>query len=293
MKITSAEFIKSAVKPDQYPKTGMPEIAFAGRSNVGKSSLINTLLGRKKLAQTSATPGKTRLINFFTVNAKLSFVDLPGYGFAKVSRAEQEKWGPMIETYLGERVNLRLVVSILDIRHDPTQQDRDLIEWLRHYGRNHLIVLTKSDKISRGEAMRRRRQIVAHLGLGEHEDARSFSRLRAVRARGISGRLSTGFSGRRMNRSRDRDTLTAGSGFPDQAQQEAVDDVDQLLETPPMTHGGAEEFLPDPADLRIRAFQRRQGRRLHEEPFSRQKILRLFDKGNDLIPDFRQLLFHS
>ncbi len=111
MKIISAEFIKSAVKPDQYPKTGLPEIAFAGRSNVGKSSLINTLLGRKKLAQTSATPGKTRLINFFTVNGKLSFVDLPGYGFAKVSRAEQEKWGPMIETYLRERVNLRLVVS--------------------------------------------------------------------------------------------------------------------------------------------------------------------------------------
>jgi GTP-binding protein len=169
MKIISAEFIKSAVKPDQYPKAGMPEIAFTGRSNVGKSSLINTLLGRRKLAQTSATPGKTRLINFFTVNEKLSFVDLPGYGFAKVSRAEQEKWGPMIETYLRERLTLRLVVSILDVRHDPTQQDRDLIEWLRHYGRNHLIVLTKSDKISRGEAMRRRRQIMAHLGLGEHE----------------------------------------------------------------------------------------------------------------------------
>ena len=175
MKITSAEFIKSAVKPEQYPKTGMPEIAFTGRSNVGKSSLINTLLGRKKLAQTSATPGKTRLINFFTVNEKLSFVDLPGYGFAKVSRAEQEKWGPMIETYLGERVTLRLVVSILDIRHDPTQQDRDLIEWLRHYGRTHLIVLTKSDKISRGEAMRRRRQIVASLGLDADEAPLLFS----------------------------------------------------------------------------------------------------------------------
>jgi GTP-binding protein len=173
MKIISAEFIKSAVKPDQYPKTGMPEIAFTGRSNVGKSSLINTLLGRKKLAQTSATPGKTRLINFFTVNEKLSFVDLPGYGFAKVSRAEQEKWGPMIETYLRERVNLRLVVSILDVRHDPTQQDRDLIEWLRHYGRNHLIVLTKSDKLSRGEALRRRRQIAVSLGL-EGDDAPPF-----------------------------------------------------------------------------------------------------------------------
>ncbi|HTZ40779.1 MAG TPA: ribosome biogenesis GTP-binding protein YihA/YsxC [Syntrophales bacterium] len=169
MKITSAEFVKSAVKPDQYPKTGMPEIAFAGRSNVGKSSLINTLLGRRKLAQTSATPGKTRLINFFIVNDKLSFVDLPGYGYAKVSRAEQETWGPMVETYLRERANLHLVISILDIRHDPTQQDLDLMEWLRHYGRNRLIVLTKSDKISRGEAMRRRKQIMTRLGLGEGE----------------------------------------------------------------------------------------------------------------------------
>jgi GTP-binding protein len=177
MKVISAEFIKSAVKPDQYPKAGMPEIAFTGRSNVGKSSLINALLGRKKLAQTSATPGKTRLINFFTVNGKMSFVDLPGYGFAKVSRAEQEKWGPMIETYLRERESLRLVVSILDVRHDPTQQDRDLIEWLRHYGRRHLIVLTKTDKLSRGEALRRRRQIAATLDLGADDTPILFSAL--------------------------------------------------------------------------------------------------------------------
>jgi len=169
MKIISAEFIKSAVKPDQYPKTGLPEIAFAGRSNVGKSSLINTLLGRKKLVQISSTPGKTRLINFFNVNGKLSIVDLPGYGFAKVSRTEKEKWGPMMETYLRERESLRLVVSILDVRHDPTQQDRDLIEWLRHYGRGHLIVLTKSDKLSRGQALQRRKQIMADLGLGQSE----------------------------------------------------------------------------------------------------------------------------
>ncbi len=175
MKIISAEFIKSAVKPDQYPKTLMPEIAFAGRSNVGKSSLINTLLGRRKLAQTSATPGKTRLINFFIVNDRLSIVDLPGYGFAKVSRAEQEKWGPMIETYLRERENLRLVVSILDVRHDPTQQDRDLIEWLRHYGRGYLIVLTKSDKLSRGQALQRRKQIMACLGPGEQKMPLLFS----------------------------------------------------------------------------------------------------------------------
>jgi GTP-binding protein len=102
-------------------------------------------------------------------------VDLPGYGFAKVSRAEQEKWGPMIETYLSERESLRLVVSILDVRHDPTQQDRDLIEWLRHYGRRHLIVLTKTDKLSRGEALRRRRQIAVSLGLGADDTPILFS----------------------------------------------------------------------------------------------------------------------
>jgi len=165
MKVISAEFIKSAVRPEQYPKTGLPEIAFAGRSNVGKSSLINALVGRRKLAQTSATPGKTRLVNFFSVNGRLCFVDLPGYGFARVSRAEKESWGPMVETYLRDSVQLRLVISILDVRHDPTSQDRDLIEWLRHYGRRHVIVLTKSDKLSRGESMKRRRQIASLLGL--------------------------------------------------------------------------------------------------------------------------------
>lgn len=175
MKITTAEFVKSAVKPEQYPGGDLPEVAFAGRSNVGKSSLINVLLGRKKLAQTSATPGKTRLINFFTVNGKLSFVDLPGYGFARVSRAEQETWGPMIGTYLRKRENLRLVISILDVRHDPTGQDRDLIDWLRRFGRKHLIVLTKSDKLSRGEALERRRQIASLLGLGEFETPILFS----------------------------------------------------------------------------------------------------------------------
>ncbi len=175
MKVTSAEFIKSAVKAEQYPKTGLPEIAFAGRSNVGKSSLINAVLGRKKLAQTSSTPGKTRLINFFNINGRLVFVDLPGYGFAKVSRAEQAGWAPMIEAYLRDRETLALVVVILDVRHDPTQQDRDLIEWLRHYGRPFLIVLTKADKLSRGEALNRRRKLTKLLELGEGEEAVLFS----------------------------------------------------------------------------------------------------------------------
>ena len=118
MKITSAKFVKSAVWPPQYPPAILPEIAFVGRSNVGKSSLINTLVGRKNLAKTSNTPGRTQLINFFTINEKISFVDLPGYGFAKVSQSVKKDWGDMIEAYLRERQSLCLVVLILDIRRD-------------------------------------------------------------------------------------------------------------------------------------------------------------------------------
>ncbi|MEQ8152100.1 MAG: ribosome biogenesis GTP-binding protein YihA/YsxC, partial [Smithellaceae bacterium] len=133
MKITSAEFVKSAVWPTQYPPATMPEIAFVGRSNVGKSSLINTLVGRKNLAKTSNTPGRTQLINFFVVNEAVSFVDLPGYGFAKVSRALKRDWGEMIEAYLKNRPNLVMVILILDIRRDPSDDDLSLRDWLEEY----------------------------------------------------------------------------------------------------------------------------------------------------------------
>lgn len=164
MKITKAEFVKSAVWPTQYPPGIMPEIAFVGRSNVGKSSLMNTLVGRKNLAKTSNTPGRTQLINFFTVNDVISFVDLPGYGFAKVSQSVKKDWGDMVEAYLRERRNLALVIFILDIRRDPSTDDLSLRNWLDYYRIPCIGVLTKSDKLSNNQALGRKRIIEKALG---------------------------------------------------------------------------------------------------------------------------------
>jgi GTP-binding protein len=149
MLIKSAEFVISAVRPQQYPAEELPEFAFAGRSNVGKSSLINTLVSRKKLVQTSSTPGKTRLINFFRVNDALMFVDLPGYGYARVSEEERRKWRPMIEKYLTGRENLKAVVLILDIRRTPNEEDALLLNWLSRRGIAPVLVVTKADKLSK------------------------------------------------------------------------------------------------------------------------------------------------
>ena len=151
MKIISAEFIKSAVDPAHCPKEGIPEIAFAGRSNVGKSSLINSLLNRKNLVKTSSTPGKTQLINFFKINNQFFFVDLPGYGFARVPVAIKKNWGKMIETYLEKRKNLKLVVLILDIRHKPTDDDRLMAAWLDFHKIHTVFVANKSDKVKKSE----------------------------------------------------------------------------------------------------------------------------------------------
>ena len=155
MKIISSEFITSAVKPSQYPETTLPEIAFAGRSNVGKSSLINTLVNRKNLVKTSSTPGRTQLINFFHINQAISFVDLPGFGYARVPAAIKKTWGKMIETYLTSRETLKGVVVLMDIRRDePNVLEKDLIAWLDFYKIPRIIVLTKADKFSankRGE----------------------------------------------------------------------------------------------------------------------------------------------
>jgi len=175
MKITSAQFVKSAVWPPQYPPAIMPEIAFVGRSNVGKSSLMNTIVGRKNLAKTSNTPGRTQLINFFTINEKVSFVDLPGYGFAKVPRSVKKDWGDMMEVYLRERQSLCLVIFIMDIRRDPNADDLSLRDWLDHYRIPYLYVLTKSDKLSNNQAIARRRAIEKMLQLSSEKMTILFS----------------------------------------------------------------------------------------------------------------------
>ncbi|MES0363178.1 MAG: ribosome biogenesis GTP-binding protein YihA/YsxC [Desulfobacteria bacterium] len=174
MHIKSATFITSAVKPSQYPPSDRPEIAFAGRSNVGKSSLMNTLLGRKKLVKTSSTPGRTQTINFFSINDRFYFVDLPGYGYAKVPKAVQKSWGPMVENYLktrraGEQTvpeasqGLCAVVVILDIRRLPNQGDHDLLAWLAHYEVPALVVLTKVDKLKKNQQSKQRSAIAREL----------------------------------------------------------------------------------------------------------------------------------
>jgi GTP-binding protein len=165
MKILSARFVKSGTAPKHYPPPDLPEVAFAGRSNVGKSSLINALVNRKGLAKTSNTPGRTQALNFFVVNEGWSFTDLPGYGYAKVPESVKRFWGPMVETYLRERQNLRLVILVLDIRRDPNADDLSLLDWLTDYHVPCLPVITKSDKLSKSQAMARRKEICGILRL--------------------------------------------------------------------------------------------------------------------------------
>ncbi|MGG1555537.1 ribosome biogenesis GTP-binding protein YihA/YsxC [Paenibacillus ferrarius] len=147
MKVNQAEFIISAVGPSQYPEDALPEIALAGRSNVGKSSLINCLISRKNLARTSSQPGKTQTLNYYKVNQDLYFVDLPGYGYAKVSKTKREEWGKFIEGYLLNREPLILVMQLVDLRHPPTKDDIAMYEWLLHMGVPVQVVATKADKI--------------------------------------------------------------------------------------------------------------------------------------------------
>ena len=164
MIIKSAEFVKSAVKPSQYPSAELPEIAFAGRSNVGKSSLINTILNRKRLVKTSRTPGRTQLINFFEINKAFTFVDLPGYGYAKVPASVKKSWGPMVETYLSTRKTLKGVVLIMDIRRKPGLQELNFIEWLDYYSISRILILTKIDKLSKTKQIKQRLSIEKDLG---------------------------------------------------------------------------------------------------------------------------------
>jgi GTP-binding protein len=151
VKISSARFFKSATRPDDFPRGQRPEIAFCGRSNIGKSSLLNTLTDVRGLARTSSSPGRTQTINFFLIDDRIYFVDLPGYGYAKVPKAVKENWGAMIERYLRHRDQLKLAVMLVDSRMPPTDSDVMMKEWLDHHGIPNAIVLTKIDKISRNQ----------------------------------------------------------------------------------------------------------------------------------------------
>lgn len=165
MKINKAELEAVAVKASQYPPEDLPEIAFAGRSNVGKSSLLNLITGRKSLARVSGSPGKTRTINFYRCNDEFRIVDLPGYGYAKISRSESEKWGAMIEGYLENRKTLLKVVQLVDIRHEPSAQDVQMYDYLKYYGLDGIVAATKADKLGANAKAKALRLIRQTLGM--------------------------------------------------------------------------------------------------------------------------------
>jgi GTP-binding protein len=175
MRVHTTEFLVSAGRSDQFPRGPWPEVAFAGRSNVGKSSMINRLLGRRQLAHVSATPGRTRTINFYRLNDAFLFVDLPGYGYAKVARAVKDAWWNLVETYLTRRPQLRGVIHILDARHPPTPLDRELETFLAAVGVPSLVVLTKADKVGRGARRAVQRRAAENLGLPSPDLALCFS----------------------------------------------------------------------------------------------------------------------
>lgn len=168
MKIESATFIKGAAGWKDLPADGLPEVAFIGRSNVGKSSLLNALVGRRGLARTSGTPGKTRQFNYYLIDERIYFVDLPGYGYARISKVQRERWGRFIGRYLEEREPLRLVFHLVDSRHEPTRLDRDVMELMRGGRVPYVILLTKADKLSgneRTKSERRVREALASYGM--------------------------------------------------------------------------------------------------------------------------------
>ncbi|MFD0047813.1 ribosome biogenesis GTP-binding protein YihA/YsxC [Actinomycetes bacterium NPDC127524] len=175
MKVTSADIVISAVKPEQYPGEQLPEFALAGRSNVGKSSFINKMINRKNLARTSSKPGKTQTLNFYIINDSLHFVDVPGYGYAKVSKSERAAWGKMIETYFTNREQLRAALLIVDLRHPPTKDDIAMYEFLKHYELPRIVVATKADKIPKGKWQKHLKITRETLGLDKEDELILFS----------------------------------------------------------------------------------------------------------------------
>lgn len=175
MKVKKVEFVTSAVKPEQYPEDALPEFALAGRSNVGKSSLINCLLNRKKIARISSKPGKTQTINFFCVNDQLYFADVPGYGFARVPKSVRASWGKMMERYLTTRRNLLGVILVVDLRHPPSNDDKNMYEFLSYYQIPTIVVATKADKIPKGRWQKHAKVIKEELKLRKEDPLIPFS----------------------------------------------------------------------------------------------------------------------
>lgn len=175
MDVHNVELTISAVAPKQYPSGNSPEIALVGRSNVGKSSLTNTLINRRSFARTSSQPGKTQTLNFYQIENQLYFVDVPGYGYAKVSKTEREKWGKMIETYLTSRGQLKGVITLVDGRHAPTEDDISMHQWLNYYGIDTLVVATKMDKIAKSKWNKQEKIIRQSLEMGNEEPLVLFS----------------------------------------------------------------------------------------------------------------------
>lgn len=169
MKIVKSDLAAIAVNKDQYPQDDLVEIAFAGRSNVGKSSLINSLINRKSLARTSSKPGKTRTINFYIINDQFRLVDLPGYGYAQVSKDEKKKWGVIIEEYLTSRPNLKQIVLVVDIRHSPSKDDKIMYDWIKSFGYKAVIIGTKADKIGKTKIPTHIKMIKNELGVDKED----------------------------------------------------------------------------------------------------------------------------
>lgn len=175
MNVNQVSLEITAGNPKQFPQNGLPEVAFAGKSNVGKSSLLNALINRRALARTSGQPGKTQTINFYNVEDMVLFVDLPGYGYAKVSQAQREQWGKLIEDYLVKRDELIQVVLLVDIRHEPSQNDKMMYDWIHHYHDRVIVVATKLDKIKRSQVQKHVTMIRKGLEMGTEDILIPFS----------------------------------------------------------------------------------------------------------------------
>ena len=185
------ELIISAVQEAQYPETNLSEVALSGRSNVGKSTFINSMIGRKNMARTSQQPGKTQTLNFFNIDEQLIFVDVPGYGYAKVSKAQREKFGKMIEEYLSQRENLRLVIQLVDLRHNPTEDDVLMYNYLKHFDIPTLVICTKEDKIAKGKVQKHLKNIKDKLELEPEDSIISYSSIKNNKQQQIWDLIST------------------------------------------------------------------------------------------------------